>query len=299
MAEGQKLMKEATSTAKQDIGNMLEEAVRDIGIPPRPAVLERINTEMRRPEPDSGRLAGIISADVSLSAGLMKIANSPFFGLRGRARTVQQALLALGVDTASRAATGLVLRSTFPQIASLERFWDASARIAQISGWMCSRIGLEDSVTPGDAYTFGLFRDCGIALMMRRFRDYGDTLRLANDNNERCFTAIELEHHPSNHAVVGCLLARTWWLPEQSCLAIRHHHDIPAIAAGAVALPRESAVLIAIAQFAERALQLESGLSHTCEWEKMGPLCLELLGINTVREAEIIAEAARLAAEIP
>ncbi|MBK6582577.1 MAG: HDOD domain-containing protein [Gammaproteobacteria bacterium] len=279
-------MKEATSTAKQDIGNMLEEAVRDIGIPPRPAVLERINTEMRRPEPDSGRLAGIISADVSLSAGLMKIRQLAVFRIARACAHGPAGLLALGLDTASRAATGPGAAQHLSADCLAGALWDASARIAQISGWMCSRIGLEESVTPGDAYTFGLFRDCGIALMMRRFRDYGDTLRLANDNNERCFTAIELEHHPSNHAVVGCLLARTWWLPEQSCLAIRHHHDIPAIAAGAVALPRESAILIAIAQFAERALQLESGLSHTCEWEKMGPLCLELLGINTVREAK-------------
>jgi HD-like signal output (HDOD) protein len=276
---------------------MLEEAVRDIGIPPRPGVLERINSEMRRADPDPARLADIISADVSLAAGLMKIANSPYYGLHGRIRTVQQALRALGMDAASRAATGLALRNIFPPTPTLERFWDASARIAQLSGWLCRHLGLERSLTTGDAFTFGLFRDCGIALMMRRFPDYADTLHLANDSKDRCFTDIELEHHPSSHAVVGCLLARTWWLPEQSCLAIRHHHDIPAIASGAIALPTESALLIAIAQFAEHALQLESGLSHTCEWQKMGRLCLEVLGIDTGQEAEIIAAATRMRAE--
>jgi len=282
------------SENSENVELMLERAVRDIGIPPRPAVLERISAEMNSEAPDPARLAQVFSADVSLSAGLMKTANSPFFGARGRARTVQQALIMLGMDIACRAATGMVLRNTFPKAASMERFWDASARIARISGWLAGQLRLGNGLTQGDAYTFGLFRDCGIAVMLRKFPEYADTLRLANNSPERVFTDVELERHPSNHAVVGCLLARTWWLPEQSCLAIRHHHDVPAIAAGEIALPPATTLLIAVAQLAERLVQLESGLSHTCEWEKLGPLCLGMLGIDASMEGELATTVAEL-----
>jgi HD-like signal output (HDOD) protein len=285
------------SSEAPDVDQMLEQAVRDIGIPPRPAVLERINAEMSKESPEPERLVKIFSADVSLAAGLMKTANSPYFGVRGRARTVQQALLMLGMDIACRAATGMILRNTFPKMAPLERFWDASARIARISGWLAMRLQPGSGLTQGDAYSFGLFRDCGIAVMMRKFRDYGETLALANNNPDRVFTDIELERHPTNHAVVGCLLARTWWLPEQSCLAIRHHHDVPAIAAGEIALPPGTSLLIALAQFAERLVQLQSGQSHTCEWDKLGPLCLGMLGIDTAMEAELAAAVAEIDAE--
>jgi len=276
------------------VDQLLEQSVREIGIPPRPAVLERINQEMRQAEPDAMRLARIISADVSLSAGLMKTANSPFFGLRGRVRTVEQALMMLGMDIASRAATGMVLRNTFPTLAPLERFWDASARIAQISGWMAQQTRASGHVSSGDAYSFGLFRDCGIAVMIRKFPDYAATLSIANNSPGRSFTDIELDRHPTNHAVVGCLLARTWWLPEQSCLAIRHHHDVPAIAAGEIALPAPTALMIALAQFAERVVQTGSGLSHTCEWDKMGPLCLEMLDLDQAQADELMAAASSL-----
>lgn len=282
------------STDQEQIDQMLEQAVRDIGIPPRPAVLERINAELNRETPEPDRLAKIFSTDVSLSAGLMKTANSPFFGARGRARTVQQALMMLGMDIACRAATGMILRNTFPRMAPMERFWDASARVARISGWLATKLQLGGGLSQGDAYTFGLFRDCGIAVMMRKFPDYAATLHRANNNTDRVFTDVELERHPTNHAVVGCLLARTWWLPEQSCLAIRHHHDVPAIAAGDIALPRATTLLIGVAQFAERLVQVESGLSHTCEWEKLGPLCLGMLGIDAAMEAELAAAVAEL-----
>jgi HD-like signal output (HDOD) protein len=281
------------------VDQLLEQAVREIGIPPRPAVLERINAEMNRPEPDPIRLARIISADVSLAAGLMKTANSPFFGLRGRVRTVEQALMMLGMDIASRAATGMVLRNTFPAVTPLERFWDASARIAQISGWLAQQIPVAMNLGAGDAYSFGLFRDCGIAVMMRKFPDYAATLSIANNSPERSFTDVELDRHPTNHAVVGCLLARTWWLPEQSCLAIRHHHDVPAIAAGEIALPSPTALLIALAQFAERVVQTGSGLSHTCEWDKMGPLCLGMLGLDEAEAEALLLAASSLDGESP
>lgn len=275
---------------------LLEQAVREIGIPPCPAVLARINAEMASPDPDPVRLGRIISGDVSLSAGIMRIANSPWFGLSARPRNVQQALMMLGMDIAARAAAGIALRNAFPRQAAMERFWDASARIAQIAGWLRPRLDLPAEVTQGDAYTFGLFRDSGIAVMMRRFEGYRDTLKLANESRERAFTEVESAHHPTNHALVGCMLARTWWMPETACLAIRHHHDIGAIASHAIALPPETAALIALAQFAEHALQRQSGLSMTQEWEKLGPHCLALLGLDETRAEEALRAAGEMSA---
>ena len=109
---------------KASLDSLMEGSLRDIGIPPRPAILERISSEMLREEPDYKRLATIIGADVALSAGLIKTANSPFFGYRIRARTINEALMLLGLDVASRALAGIILRRVFPNSLHLERFWD-------------------------------------------------------------------------------------------------------------------------------------------------------------------------------
>ena len=275
---------------KASLDSLMEGSLRDIGIPPRPAILERISSEMLREEPDYKRLATIIGADVALSAGLIKTANSPFFGYRIRARTINEALMLLGLDVASRALAGIILRRVFPNSLHLERFWDASARIARVSGWLARRVG-NHKLRPDDAYTFGLFRDCGIPVLMMRFPEYRGILARANSEEELGFTAIEEVQLPTNHAIVGCMLAHSWWLPEEIYLAIRYHHDPKVIATPSITPPLTSRYRIAISQFAEHLVQRHTGLSHTREWPKLGEACLKLLDIAEDDIEDILAEA--------
>ncbi len=269
---------------------LLESSLKDIGIPPRPTILDRISREMLQDEPDYKRLANIIGADVSLSASLIKTANSPFFGYRNRVRSVNEALMMLGLDVASRAIAGIILRKVFPNSLHLERFWDASARIARLSGWLAQHVG-RNKLRPDDAYTFGLFRDCGIPVLLQRFPGYEKILDSANSEADRSFTLVENSQLPTNHAMVGCLLAQSWWLPEETCLAIRHHHELAIIETPSVTPPLTSRYRIAIAQFAEHLMQRHTGLSHTQEWPKLGAACLRLLDIAEDDVDAILADA--------
>ena len=279
-----------TPQTQSSVDTLMESTLKDIGIPPRPAILERISSEMLRDDPDYKRLATIIGADVSLSAGLIKTANSPFFGYRIRARTINEALMLLGLDVASRALAGIILRRVFPNSLHLERFWDASARIARVSGWLARRVG-NHKLRPDDAYTFGLFRDCGIPVLMMRFPEYRGILARANSEEKLGFTAIEEAQLPTNHAIVGCMLAHSWWLPEEIYLAIRYHHDPAVIATPSITPPLTSRYRIAISQFAEHLVQRHTGLGHTREWPKLGEACLKLLDIAEDDIEDILAEA--------
>ena len=269
---------------------LLESSLKDIGIPPRPTILDRISREMLQDEPDYKRLANIIGADVSLSASLIKTANSPFFGYRNRVRSVNEALMMLGLDVASRAIAGIILRKVFPNSLHLERFWDASARIARLSGWLAQHVG-RNKLRPDDAYTFGLFRDCGIPVLLSRFPGYEKILTSANSETGRSFTVVENSQLPTNHAMVGCLLAQSWWLPEETCLAIRHHHEVAIIETPSITPPLTSRYRIAIAQFAEHLMQRHTGLSHTQEWPKLGTACLRLLDVAEDDVDAILADA--------
>ena len=269
---------------------LLESSLKDIGIPPRPTILDRISREMLQDEPDYKRLANIIGADVSLSASLIKTANSPFFGYRNRVRSVNEALMMLGLDVASRAIAGIILRKVFPNSLHLERFWDASARIARLSGWLAQHVG-RNKLRPDDAYTFGLFRDCGIPVLLSRFPGYEKILDSANSEADRSFTVVENSQLPTNHAMVGCLLAQSWWLPEEACLAIRHHHEVAIIETPSITPPLTSRYRIAIAQFAEHLMQRHTGLSHTQEWPKLGTACLRLLDVAEDDVDAILADA--------
>lgn len=269
----------------------LEQSIKTIDIPPRPLIIDRIRAEMQVEVPNFKLVGQLISADVSLASGLIKTANSAFFGFQTRARSVSQALLMLGLDVTCRAVATISLRQAFPDSAHYERFWDASARIAALSGWLASRLEIR-GLRADDAYTYGLFRDSGIVILLRRFPAYEKTLARANHDRDSSFTKVEQQEFPTDHAVIGGLLALNWWLPDEICQAIRHHHDLRAIEHPDSNLPQLSRYLIAVSQLAEHFLQEVSGVSHTEEWPKLGAACLRLLEIDEADLPEMCRKAA-------
>ena len=258
------------------IDSVLEQTLKGVGIPPRPKIIDRIAAEMVKADPNFRHLGLLIAADVSLSAGLIKTANSSFFGFHGRVSSPQQALMMLGLDVASRAIAGISLRHAFIVDKNMESFLRTSAQVAALSGWL-TRIVCNGKLRADEAYTFGLFRDCGIPVMLRRFPGYERILARAKDDALQSFTQVEEQGMPDlpiNHALVGCLLAKSWWLPQEICLAIRHHHEILAIDSG---LPANCRYLIAVGQMAEHLLQILTEDDSTHEWWKLGASCLRLL----------------------
>jgi HD-like signal output (HDOD) protein len=261
------------------IDDAFERTIKDIGIPPRPVILDRFKDEMRKNNPSFFRLSQIISADVGLAAGLMKLVNSPYFGLRRKVDSVGDALTMLGLDAASRAIAAACLRNAFPLTPAIERFWNGSAQVAALSGWLAKN-NPKTMIRPDVAYTFGLFRDIGIAILILRHPLYMETLGNANLETERSFTDVEQCDFQTDHARVGYVLGMNWYLPEEICLGIRSHHDLLAIDQADSELTPASRYLIATSQTAEYILQCLTGLSSTREWQKLGPACLRILGLS-------------------
>lgn len=286
-------MTDTNRSSAAGVDNLLERAIRDIDIPPRPQIIDRIRQEMLRDDPDLNTVARLIGRDVSLAAGLIKTANSPYFGFSLRVRTVNEALFMLGLDVASRAIAAISLHQAFPGSARYERFWHTSAETAALSGWLTQHLGVP-GVRADDAYTYGLFRDCGIIVLLRRFETYRTILDKANRDGERAFTDHELDSLPTHHAVVGSLLAQNWWLPESLAQAIRHHHDPGMLERFDSGLPMASRRLVAVAQTAERLVQEATGRCQTREWDKLGPSCMRLLGLDEAGIAELVEPAAQL-----
>ncbi|NCS64859.1 MAG: histidine kinase [Hydrogenophilales bacterium CG03_land_8_20_14_0_80_62_28] len=287
-----------TGDAVAALDRQLAASLNDIGIPPRPRILELIVLEARADEPDFNYLAELIRADVALAAGLIKTANSPFFGYRQKTRNVRDALAMLGLKAAGNAVAALILRRVFPPPPQLQRFWDASERTAQLAAWLVQKVGVRFGVNGEMAYTFALFRDCGIPILLRRFSGYIETLGLANADPIRPFTAVEEAATSTNHAVIGALMAQSWWLPDELFVAIRRHHDFTALDSLTEGVQGSSARLIALAQLAEKLHQTETGMNQTREWDKLGGICLSILGLGESIQPEMMAEAKEFMANL-
>lgn len=262
--------------------------VADIPLPACPAILSEIDALIRRDDYDFEQLCKLIIKDVALSAGLIKLSNSPVYGLQKNA-SIQVALRMIGANTLAVYARAFLLQSVLGHNSSSTRFWDSSWRIAEQSARLAQRL---HKAHHDEIFTFGLFRDVGIAVLMNNYSNYTSVLSQANQDAAGIFTQHEDREYGINHAQVGAFIAEDWQLPAHFVTAIEYHHQPQAITGGQPATPEQHRVLemIALAQMAEFAIQRQTGLSQTHEWQKLETFCLATLSL-TQDQAEALLDA--------
>lgn len=252
--------------------------VKNIGIPPRPSTLIELQAEMDLDDPDFRKVARLAASDIAMTVALLKVANSPLYGLPRRCETVDQAIALLGLRQVGAIVTGLVLRKVLPTTGpQLVRFWDVSSKRSHSLAKLAR--GLRGMGVGVDvAQSFGLFCDVGIPLLMARFPNYGATLKAANEETTNSFTDVEHARHETDHALIGGLMARSWGLSPEMGLAIRMHHDYAVFSD--LHAPPTVVRLIAMGLVAEVAIQRFAGLNSSTEWDKGGDLAAGALVLS-------------------
>jgi HD-like signal output (HDOD) protein len=271
------------SAAAEDPVDALMKSIR---IPPRPSLLADLQRELASPDPSPETIGRIVASDVGMSGALLKLANSAIYGGRRKAKSIEQAILFLGINQVASLMTGLLARQAIPaNSAALASFWDVSTRRAQAMVFLSRRMRIGE---PDVAHTFGLFCDTGVPLLMDRFSDYEATFFAASLEAERPFTALEEERHSTSHAAIGCLLARNWGLSDHVGWAILHHHDFAVLddanTAGTVR------ALVALSLLAESAISAYQGHAESLEWNKGGARACAYLGLSEEETAELLDE---------
>ena len=229
--------------------------------------------------PDFIKLGKLISGDVSLGAAMLKTVNSPFYGLRTKATSVQQAIALLGLRNVAELVTGLLLRQAFPGGTSdrMDDFWEISSGIAEINALLAREF---KNVDGDGAHTYALFRDCGMLAMMQRFKGYKPVLPGSDETGECSATASEQKRYDMNHARIGCQMAKTWLLPDEICQAVLRHHDYAELQIDGAGIPTASLQHIALTLAAESIyVKQELGID-SAEWGRGAAFALEQLGVT-------------------
>ncbi len=261
----------------------LQKALQGISVPPQPQIMVDLQMEQFMPSPDLRSIAKLISQDPGLSGALLKIVNSPFFGLANRIASIQQAVNLLGCDTVINLINAQSIRGelTDETIVTLNRFWDTAQDVAMTCLSLAKRIGYQ---APDEAYTLGLFHNCGIPLMIKRFPGYMTVLEeaYASANGERRVVDTENRLLNTNHAVVGYFTAKSWNLPLHLCDAIASHHNALVIICDDNA-DAQLKTLLAILKMAEHICESHRVLGNQAEdyeWQGIEQVVLEYVGLS-------------------
>ncbi|HIJ59832.1 MAG TPA: HDOD domain-containing protein [Nitrospirae bacterium] len=226
-----------------------EKIVKSIGIPSQPTVILSIQSEMSKPNPNMSLIGKLVTEDVGLSANVIRIASSPFVGM-GKVTSIDRALNLLGLKNffnlvfASALQESLNVKGVPKKI--FEVFWSHSLQIAKATQLVAKRV---DKKNMDEAYMTGLFHDCGVPLLIRKFPDY---INIVDFTIGTTSAAINIEEslYKTNHGIVGYLLAKTWKLFPSVCEAVLWHHisDVSSIS------NKEARVLTACLQLSENLI---------------------------------------------
>lgn len=260
--------------------NIEEDLIKDIIIPPRPEVLIKVSEEAKSSDPNLPEVVEALTTDVSLSGAILQVVNSPFYGLRNKISSVQQAANLLGIKKIEKLVTIVSIRSQMGGNLDLGRFWDGASETASLCGLLAKRFVEVDF---DEAYMLGLFHDCGIPIMMQHFPDYKETLRECNSTKERPTTNIEVNKYGFHHAVIGYKLAKDWFLAESICDALLFHHDCIDIFSTDADTSSPVYSLLALLKVAEQIsfeMHQSSRSDSNTDWTEIGEIIIDYLGLS-------------------
>ena len=184
-------------------------------VPAQRPVAMQIVRMTRDDDMSSFRLAAVVGADAPLAARLMRLANSAYYGLSGRVRTMSFAVTVLGFTTvrslALSAAAGVGGKDPVPP-----GFWRRSACTAVAAGELARPLGLNAP----DAFCLGLLSGIGQALL--HHADPTGYALLADAAHERR-ALIEAERHRygASHVAVSAAALRAWSFPADMASALQ------------------------------------------------------------------------------
>lgn len=259
-------------------------ALQGISVPPQPQIMVDLQMEQYMPDPDLEVIAGLIAQDPGLSGALMKIVNSSYYGLTNKIASIRRAVTLLGSRTVINLINAQSIKGEMSDdtIVTLNRFWDSAQDVAMTSMTLAKRTGTQ---AVDEAYALGLFHDCGIPLMLKRFPDYMCVLEqgYADAGPNSRVVDIENQHFNTNHAVVGYYTAKSWRLPEHLTHAIANHHNALAIFSDDSSRQSQLKNLLATLKMAEHICASHKVLGnqlHDHEWNSISHLVLDYVGLS-------------------
>jgi HD-like signal output (HDOD) protein len=200
-------------------------------LPAMPDVANELLRLTSNPDGNINDLIEIIELDPSLSAQLLRYANSAFFGHSGDVVTLQQAITGvLGYRVTIDIALGIALGKSFNIPSSgpmgLFTFWQHSVYSAALAERLLPMIPRPQRPTAGLAFLCGLLHNFGILLIGHLFfKETAILAQVRKANPTRSVVELERTVLTADHTEIGTLLMRQWNLPAELQTVAAHHHD--------------------------------------------------------------------------
>lgn len=194
-------------------------------LPAFPATVHRVTALINNSDSSLAELVGVVRLDPAITANILRMCNSAYFGLRHRVDNVHDAIMYLGRQNAVRAvmAAGVsrFFRDTPGYEAEARGLWEHAVGTALMSQLLARKIlGREDA----RLFTAALLHDIGKIILGEYIHEKREEFSRLLEDGSRSFLEVEDEILGMNHAALGATIAAAWNFPPDIQLTIAGHH---------------------------------------------------------------------------
>lgn len=198
-------------------------------LPALPLVVNELLASFGEPDVDLAQIVGKIANDQALAAKTLRLANSSFYGLQSKVRTIGQAIQVLGFDSVRALVVGAGVIASFGagrdrgghRGFDYEGFWRHAIGTALCARALARHAGLNAEL----GFVAGLLHDLGRLVLVTRFPEHYAGVLAWRAQHDCELLLAEREVLGIDHAQVGRALGQHWRIPEAICRAIANHHQ--------------------------------------------------------------------------
>ncbi len=197
-------------------------------LPSIPKVYQEILEETANLEGSIGRVGEIIGKDVAMTAKILQLVNSAFFGLTRQVNSTKQAASLLGLDTIKSLVFSQEIFSEFDDTKGsgldLEALVDHSTTVAVVAKKLALMEGLSEKESD-QAFMAGTVHNVGKLVLGKEFPLRYKNVTDGISTESLTFRAAEAEEFGVSHDMIGGYLLGIWGLPDPIVEAVAFHHS--------------------------------------------------------------------------
>lgn len=201
-------------------------------LPSLPHVVAKLSMLLRDEGASAGDFEKVVRPDPALTANLLRVANSPFFGARRQITSVRQAITYLGLERVFELAAGSAFRRVLPpRIPGYDvestAFFAHCVAVAIMAEALATEAKLR---LPEMTFTAGLLHDIGKLAIGTHLIEHAPSMLAALGEKQISFVDAERQIIGTDHNEVGTLVGEKWDLPSPVNRVVRWHHDPDSVA---------------------------------------------------------------------
>jgi len=196
-------------------------------LPSMPSIYTEIIAEMQSPDPSIKKVGEMIANDLSMTAKILQVVNSVFFGLSRKISSPQQAVMLLGMDTIKALVLSVKIFSEFSRKTfswfNIDELFNHSMSVSTYAKTIIENENLDQDLV-NNSVMAGLLHDLGKLILATNFQQPYQKVLTEARGSDRNLWELEYEAFGTSHAEIGAYLMGLWKIENPIIEAIALHH---------------------------------------------------------------------------